>query len=216
MKKLIRLCTILLCLVLAMNLSTEAMAAGSVTYRQGAERFIFAPGTTQSPTSIFSDFQNVMPGDSITQSIFVRNLASNKVKVRIYMRSLGAQLGTNEFLNQMTLKVEKQDDTILFDAPADQPADLTNWAYLGTLYSGGQLTLDVTLDVPITMGNEFQDQVGYLDWEFMVVELPISPDDPAKTGDTSNVGLYAALMGVSLAAIIILIVAKKRKKKDET
>lgn len=214
MKKLL---SSILALLLVLNLSTEAFAVGTVTYKNGAERFIFAPGTTHSPTSLFSDFQNVMPGDSITQQVYIKNAASNKVKVRIYMRALGAQAGTDDFLSQMKLSVKKGEDTILFDAPADQPAQLNNWTYLGTLYSGGRLTLNVSLDVPITMGNEFQKQIGYLDWEFKVEELPIAPTDPElpKTGDSSNVMLYAGLMGISLVAIFLLIVVKKRRKKDD-
>ena len=216
MKKIIRICTLLLCLVLVLNLSTEAMAAGTVTYKDNAERFIFTPGTTQSPTSLFTDFQNVMPGDSITQPVYIKNAASNKVKIRVYMRSLGAQLGTDDFLSQMNLTVKQREDTILFDAPADETAQLTNWVYLGTLYSGGEITLDVTLDVPITMGNEYQHQIGYLDWEFKVEELPISPTDPQppKTGDESSIGLYMGLMAGSVVALVVILFLVKRKKKE--
>ena len=88
---------------------------------------------------------------------------------------------------------------------------------MGTIYSGGEITLDVTLDVPITMGNEFQNQIGYIDWEFKIEELPVEPSDPEppKTGDTSNIHVYAGMMLFSLLAMVILLFAGKEKKQGQ-
>ncbi len=211
-----RLCMILFCvLLLAMNLGIPAFAAGSVAYEGNAGDFIFLPGSEHSPTDLFDELKNVMPGDSITQQVQINNKVSNGVKIKLYMRSLGAQEGTDEFLSQMKLTVKQAGDSIMFAAPANETAQLTDWVYLGTIYSGGEITLNVTLDVPTTMGNEFQNQIGYIDWEFKVEELPIDPSDPEppKTGDTSNIHLYMGLMIVSLTAIILLLLANRRRKE---
>ena len=89
---------------------------------------------------------------------------------------------------------------------------MTDWVYLGTLYSGGEVNLILNLDIPIELGNEYQDAIGYIDWEFKAEELPIDPDDPKppQTGDNSNLYLYAMLASVSGIALVILI--PKRKK----
>ena len=216
MKKLIRLCTLLMVLVLMVNLAATVLAEGTVSYDADAKDFIFEPGTRHSPTSLFENFQNVMPGDTRTDQILIRNDKSNKVKIKLYMRSLGAQENTDDFLSQMDLTVRQRGDSILFAGPADRTGDLTNWTYLGTIYSGGKITLDLTLEVPITMGDEYQNDIGYIDWQFKIETLPVEPSDPQppKTGDDSLVFVFAGLMVVSFVALIILLIVGKRRKKE--
>lgn len=195
-------------------------AEGNVTYSGDAGSLIFTPGSEYSPTDLFPNFKDVMPGDSISQPITVKNDASNKVKVKIYMRALGAHEDSVEFLSQLRLRVEKSDDNTMaymFDAAADETAQLTDWVCLGTLYSGGEVNLNVILDVPVELDNMFRQETGYLDWEFMIEEYPIEPDDPQppKTGDTSNLWLLGSLMAVSFVALVILIPLGRRKKEEE-
>ena len=194
---------------------TAAAENGYVIYSGDAGRIIFAPGSYESLTDLFPNFKDVMPGDRLEQLITVRNNASQNVKVKIYLRALGAQAGSEDFLSQMRLKIDVIDGWMdyMFDAQANEPAQLTDWVCLGTLYSGGSVDLNVILEVPVTMGNEFQDRAGYLDWEFMIEEFPVEPDDPQppQTGDNTNMGLWITLMICSLAVLIILLF---RRKKD--
>jgi len=219
MKKIL---TMLVAFMLTLTASLPVYAAdGQVTYNGNAGSFVFEPGSDHSLTDLFPNFKGVMPGDTLTQKIAVKNDADNKVKVKIYMRSRGAHEDSEEFLSQLGLKVNKSADNemaYMFDAAASQTAQLTDWFCLGTLYSGGEVNLDVTLHVRAELPNAFQNKVGYLDWEFMIEELPIAPNDPKppQTGDDSHIGLYLVVTLCSLSMMIILLIwRKKDKEKDQ-
>lgn len=208
------------CVLLLSCVVPVLAAEGNVTYSGDAGKFIFAPGSKYSPTDLFPDFKDVMPGDSITQPITVENDASNKVKVKIYMRSLGAHEDSVEYLSQLQLRVEMSEENTMaymFDAAAHETAQLTEWVCLGTLYSGGEVNLNVILDVPVELDNTYQQQIGYLDWEFMIEEYEIEPTDPEppKTGDDFQVWLWLGLMIMSFCGLMILILAWKRGAKEE-
>ena len=86
---------------------------------------------------------------------------------------------------------------------------------LGTFYSGAKTTLDVGLNVPAEMGNDYAEKIGSLDWEFAVEELPVEPTDPAgpKTGDDTPVALYAGICAVCAGAVVFLIATRKKKEQ---
>lgn len=216
-----RLITLFVVLIVALSSVLPVYAAdGKVTYSGNAGNFVFEPGSDHSLTDLFPNFKDVMPGDTLTQQITVKNNADNKVKVKIYIRSFGAHEDSVDFLSQLGLKVGKSEENkmaYMFDAKANETAQLTDWVCLGTLYSGGEVNLDVTLTVPVELDNEFQNDVGYLDWEFMIEEFPIEEGDPKppQTGDNSHMGLWFALMIGSLTMLIILLFWRKKDKENE-
>lgn len=212
-----------LVVILLLSCAMPVFAAdGKVTYSGNAQKFIFAPGSNQSPTDLFPNFKDVMPGDTLTQTITVKSEVADQVKVKLYLRSLGAQAESTEFLSQLKLTVKAGEENTMaymFDAAANETAQLTDWVYLGTLYAGGQVNLDVSLQVPASLDNKFQNQIGYLNWEFKTEEISAEPTDPMppKTGDETPFGLLFGLMGGALIAVVALAVFwyKKSKENDD-
>lgn len=206
-----RVVSMLAALALALCMGTGAWGDGTVTYEGDAQRFIFAPGTRQSPTSLFENFQDMMPGDARTETIELRNSRRSGVDVRVYMRSLGAQEGTDAFLSQLTLSVCAGEENERFEAPADEAAGLGDWVYLGTVHPGGHVPLEVTVTMPLELGNEWQHQIGYIDWQFKIEQLPAADASP-QTGDGGHALLWAAAAALALTALAAL---RRRGGKTE-
>lgn len=205
-----RALSLLAALMLLCGMGAPALAAGGVSYDENAEKFIFSPGSAASPTDIFPGLKNVMPGDTLSDAVDIKNPASNRHKLRVYMRALGAVDGSADFLSQLRLTVASG-STTLFAAPANETAQLTDWVYLGTLYPGGSARLDLTLSVPIELSDEYQHAVGLLDWQFKIDQLPLSPSDPSvRTGDAAHPALYAALLIASAASLTALCALKRK------
>lgn len=206
--------------IAAASVFSANAAQGRVTYSGNSGDFVFAPGSEHSPTDLFPDFKDVMPGDAIKQKITVKNDANNKVKVKIYLRSLGAHPQSEAFLSKLGLQVQKSEENetpYMFDATADQTAQLTDWVCLGTLYSGGEVHLDVTLLVPTELDSSFQDAVGYLDWEFKVEEFPVEASDPQnpQTGDNSMTVVWVVVAVGALCLLAALLLWRKKDKKND-
>ena len=206
-----RVTRVVLALIMMMTVAVSASAAdGNVTYSGDAGKFIFAPGSEHSLTDLFPEFKDVMPGDTLTQKIVVKNNAKKSVKIS--MRALGAHEDSKDFLSKLNLYVETVTDTPLFEAPADQTAQLTEWRKIGVLAAGGEAELMVGLQVPTSLDNNYKKLVGYLDWEFMVEEIG---DDDVQTGDGATYLPWIAGIGGSVALIVIILAVRKRREIDQ-
>lgn len=204
-----------------------AYAAGNVSYEGEAAGFIFSPGSGSSATDLFENFKAVIPGDELTDSVEVRNNSGRTV--RIYMKALGAEPGSEDFLNQMGLVVKKGDAEI-FNSQADKTAQLTDWVLLGEYAAGDKQLLDMSLSVPIEMNDDYQNAIGYLNWVFKVEEVdePTPGDEPTPTpgdtptpsdtptpdspgtGDNAHIAFYAILLAGAAGTALAL-----RRKKQQ-
>lgn len=216
-------------LVLLLGIGATAYADGTVNYQGGAEKFVFLPGSSYTDTDLFDGFKGVMPGDTLTQTVEVRNRFLGTGSVRIYLRAVAHDEQTNplssavaasgetvatmsDFLSQLYMEVWQGDKCIYTGSP-DELDGLKNNVLLGTIPRFKSTTLTVKLQVPAELGNEYANRVGEVDWVFTAEEL--DPQGNPKTGDTSNLTLWIVVMVVCLAAVAVVafLILKKKKVK---
>ena len=183
-------------------LAMPAMAAeSSVKYEGVGEVYVFAPGSSYSSTDLFDNFKGMMPGDTRTETIIVKNnLLDSSQYVKIYMRaelhdetsnpmspSVAAEetlTSMHDFLHQLSMTV-KQGSKVIYQASPDKLDGLAENVLLGEFDAGEQTELTVTLSVPTTLGNEYANRIGEVDWVFTAEQFkkntPIYPRVPSVT-----------------------------------
>ena len=75
-------------LLMVMSLASTALAASpSITFNGFTSGFDFQPGSEYTETDLFGNFKNVMPGDTVTETITFTNSAADCDFVNLYMRA---------------------------------------------------------------------------------------------------------------------------------
>ena len=171
-------------LLIVMSLSSTAYAAApSITFKGFTSGFDFQPGSEYTETDLFNSFKNVMPGDTVTETITFTNSASDCDFVNLYMRAEAHDETANplspkvaeketvaamtEFLSKLSMKVWNGTE-LIYDAAPNELGGLGSNKFLGTFRSGETATLKVELSVPNDLDNKFADRIGEVDWIFHV------------------------------------------------
>lgn len=171
-------------LLVVMSMSVTAFAASpSITFEGFSKGFDFQPGSEYTETDLFGSFKNIMPGDTVTETITFTNSATDCDFVNLYMRAEAHDETDNplspkvaeketvatmtEFLSKLSMKVWNGTE-LIYDASPDQLDGLKSNKLLGTFRTGETATLKVELSVPIELGNEYANRVGEVDWIFHV------------------------------------------------
>ena len=176
--------SLVLMLLIVMSLSSTAFAASpSITFKGFTSGFDFQPGSEYTETDLFNSFKNVMPGDTVTETITFTNSASDCDFVNLYMRAEAHDETANplspkvaeketvaamtEFLSKLSMK-DWNGTELIYDAAPNELGGLGSNKFLGTFRSGETASLKVELSVPIDLDNKFADRIGEVDWIFHV------------------------------------------------
>ena len=234
--------SLLMALALVMSLAVTAFAqavqpAADIVY-QGKDALIITPKDGHhTDTDLFGRFKGVMPGDTLTETITFKNESTtsrtNYVKLYIVAVPHGQDNlpvdehitdvdAMNTFLSNFTMTV-KQGDTVIFTGKPNEVGTFGgSGCLLGTFRKGEGTTLTVTLALDINADNTVSDREGEVDWRFIAEEYTRSPSQPPtvtpdspKTGDESNLFLYAGLCAVSLGVIAVLLLNRKAAKRED-
>lgn len=196
--------SLLLAMMMVTGMSTTALAAESSVSFEGGKLIAFEPGSVYTDSDLFDNFKGVMPGDTRSEKITIQNKSNDCDYIKVYLRAvLHDETGnpisekvleelrnderrgeTSElaymydFLSQLSMTV-KNGTEVIYNASPDELDGLAQNVYLGRLRKGDSLNLDVELNVPITMGNEYANRIGEVDWGFVVEGF----DDPTPPPD---------------------------------
>lgn len=187
MRKAMKYMTLLLAtVVLFMNITVEASAASSAITFKGRGKILFAPGSGYTATDLFGGFKNLMPGDTVTENITVKNDASDCDYIVVYLQAVphpnndaghqGQEMSPsvlanetvasmNDFLSELSITV-KNGTAVIYTGTPDGTDGLTEPVLLvDKLVRGNAANLTVELKVPVTLGNEYANRVGEVDWK---------------------------------------------------
>ena len=176
--------SLVLMLLMVMSLASTALAASpSITFNGFTSGFDFQPGSEYTETDLFGNFKNVMPGDTVTETITFTNSATDCDFVNLYMRAEAHDETDNplspkvaeketvatmtEFLSKLSMKVWNGTE-LIYEASPDELDGLKTNRLLGTFRTGETATLKVELSVPIELDNKYANRVGEVDWIFHV------------------------------------------------
>lgn len=230
-------------LVLVMILSMSVTANAATVNIRGRNNFVFSPGSEYHVTDLFGDgFKNLMPGDTVRQSITIKaefglfKEDSIKVSMRGIAHGSGNPLQYSESAEQHDGKDEApdtgRDETAasMEDFLSRLDLKVTNrnngqvifsgkadqlmkQTELGTFRNRGKIVLDVELYWDPNGGYNYNDYANRVG-EIDWVFTVSAWDDPNY--DNPKTGDYImteiTVMAVSGTALALLLVCRKRKK----
>ena len=211
MSKIMKMAALVLVLLLAAGSAMAAVSDVNFTVQGNEKVFVFTPENTD----LFQNFKNLLPGDTVDQTITVQNTTPHIVRLWLAADPAVAK-DDQDFLSQMQLTVKAEDSTI-FDATADQQdglaptEDSPYGVLLGTFKNRGTVQLTATIKVPDSLGNDYMDEKGIVPWTFTAEEV-IIPDTP-DTGDDYVLWVWVAVGGVLLISLLWLVLGRKKQKE---
>lgn len=239
MRRFIRHLSIMLLMVcLCTGMLPRASAAwGSVVFHGNNDKFTMEPGSGYSSTDLFSGFKDAMPGDVLAESITITNHSWDGDYIKLYLRTQPHsaenplsysetyeeldgkdQAGipgkreetlhsTEDFLSRLILRIYSGDTLISESSPGAKDETF----FLGSLRRNQSVQLHLELEVPVTLGNTYEDRVGEVDWIFTAESFsdPGKTDVP-KTADTILAAVV--IMGISGMLFLLILLTGRRRK----
>ena len=154
---------------------------------------------------------DMFPGDSETKYFRVRVSYHDKITVH-YKATV--RPGYEKLAEVLKVRVNLlSTGEMLYDGlMRDMPESLTH--KLASKKSiTDELYYEITAYLDTSVGNDYQNKDLIADFKWWVEETG-NLDDSPKTGDTSNILLWAVLAAGSLSVMILLLVVRRRKEEN--
>lgn len=220
-----RISTLLMALALVLSLSVPAFAS-SVTFEGKSQGFALDGHNQLTATDLFGNFKNLMPGDSVSETITIQNVARDCDYIKLYIRAVPHGSGNGlsgevaeiedsvasmqDFLSQLYMEVYQGSSRIYSGSP-DELDGFRDNVYLGRYKKNQGTTLTVTLNVPADLDNEYAFRAGEVDWVF-TVECYDESGKLIQTGQNNWPIAVLLSLGVVVMAAGVVMISRKRKR----
>lgn len=155
---------------------------------------------------------NMFPGDSETKYFRVRVSYHDKITVH-YKATVRPGYEKLAEVLKVRVKLLSTGEMLYDGLMRDMPESLTH-KLASKKSTTDELYYEITAYLDTSVGNDYQNKDLIADFKWWVEETG-NLDDSPKTGDTSNILLWAVLAAGSLGMIIILLVTRRRKEDEE-
>lgn len=242
-QKIKRLAAFLLTLALAAGLAAPAFAqSAEVVFKGQSEGFDLGQGSEYTATDLFGGLKNVMPGDTLTETIRLRSEAGDCDEVRLYLRvrahdeadnpltyseayenadgkdqtgEAGARDETVATMQEFLAQLTLRiysGDTLIYESTPDQTGALASYVPLATLARGESCTLRVELEVPAELDNRFADRVGEVDWVFLAEGITHAAPGGGTLIQTGQWNWPVLVLGAAGLALVVCGIVLLRRR----
>lgn len=155
---------------------------------------------------------NMFPGDVETKYFRVRVSYHDKITVH-YKATV--RPGYEKLAEVLKVRVNllSTGETMYDGLMRDMPESLTH-KLASKKSTTDELYYEITAYLDTSVGNDYQNKDLIADFKWWVEETG-NLDDSPKTGDTSNILLWAVLAACSGSMMILLLVTRRRKEDEE-
>lgn len=155
---------------------------------------------------------NMFPGDANTKYFRVRVSYHDKITVH-YKATVRPGYEKLAEVLKLRVKLLSTGETMYDGLMRDMPESLTH-KLASKKSTTDELYYEITAYLDTSAGNDYQNKDLIADFKWWVEETG-NLDDSPKTGDTSNILLWAVLAAGSLSMMILLLVVRRRKEDEE-
>ncbi len=155
---------------------------------------------------------NMFPGDANTKYFRVRVSYHDKITVH-YKATVRPGYEKLAEVLKVRVKLLSTGETMYDGLMRDMPESLTH-KLASKKSATDELYYEITAYLDTSVGNDYQNKDLIADFKWWVEETG-NLDDSPKTGDTSNILLWAVLAACSGSMMILLLVTRRRKEDEE-
>lgn len=155
---------------------------------------------------------NMFPGDVETKYFRVRVSYHDKITVH-YKATVRPGYEKLAEVLKVRVKLLSTGEMLYDGLMRDMPESLTH-KLASKKSTTDELYYEITAYLDTSVGNDYQNKDLIADFKWWVEETG-NLDDSPKTGDTSNILLWAVLAAGSLSVMILLLVVRRRKEDEE-